>query len=203
MNDNQQSMPQEKIDKDIAADTPTAISQPDDIANTAEGTAEQILAAEDEVITALVAELAEARKSADEARDHALRAQAELQNFRRRKEKEAEERVANANARLLIDLLPVVDDFERAFANVPPALQGEEAAWAEGFALILRKLQALLERQGVTPIDATGSFDPTHQEAISVEPSDEVASGEIIAEVQRGYKLGERVLRPSYVRVAQ
>lgn len=156
--------------------------------------------AEDEIITNLVAELAEAKKAADSARDQLLRAQADLQNFRKRKERETEERVANANARLLLELLPVLDDFERAFASVPT---GEtEAAWVKGFELILRKLQTVVEREGVNPIAAAGPFDPNLHEAISIETSDTVASGEIIAEIRRGYRLNDRILRPSQVRVA-
>ena len=75
-------------------------------------------------------------------------------------------------------------------------------AWAKGFELILRKFQGILEREGITPIDGTGVFDPNVHEAISVEPSDTVPSGEIIAEVRRGYRLHNKILRPSHVRVA-
>ncbi len=155
---------------------------------------------EDEIIANLVAEVADAKRAADAARDQLLRAQADLQNFRRRKERETEERVAYANARLLLELLPVLDDFERAFASVPT---GEtEAPWVKGFELILRKLQMVIEREGVTPILGAGPFDPHLHEAISIEPSDEVASGEIIAEIRRGYRLNDRILRHSQVRVA-
>lgn len=152
------------------------------------------------MIANLVAEVAEAKKAADEARDQLLRAQADLQNFRRRKERETEERVTYANTRLLIELLPVIDDFERAFASVP--LGESEAAWVKGFQLILRKLQMVLEREGVSAIPCSGPFDPNLHEAISVEASDGVASGEIIAEARRGYRLNDRILRPSQVRVA-
>lgn len=156
--------------------------------------------ADDEIIASLVAEVTEAKKAADAARDQLLRAQADLQNFRKRKERESEERVAQANARLLLELLPVVDDFERAFASVPT---GEtEAAWVKGFELILRKLQMVVEREGVTAIAAVGPFDPNLHEAISIEANPAVASGEIIAEIRRGYRLNDRILRPSQVRVA-
>lgn len=160
-------------------------------------------ATQDEVLDRLVNELKEARQQADEAIDQALRAKAELQNFRRRKERESSERVAQANANLLREILPVLDDFERAFANVPASISGEEQVWVEGFRLIERKLHTILERQGVTPIESSGEFDPNLHEAISMEPSDDVPSGEIIAEVQRGYKLNDKVLRPARVRVAQ
>ncbi|NOZ73508.1 MAG: nucleotide exchange factor GrpE [Chloroflexi bacterium] len=170
----------------------------------AETTAESVEAqAEEDAITALVEELKEVKQLAEEAKDQALRAQAELQNFRRRKERETMERVAQANARLLSELLPIIDDFDRAFDNIPENISSEEAAWVDGFRLIQRKLHTLLDREGVTPIEASGTFDPTVHEAVSVEANEEVASGEIIAEVQRGYKLRDKVLRPSYVRVAQ
>jgi len=158
---------------------------------------------DDDTIASLIAELTEAKKLADAAQDQALRAQAELQNFRRRKERESNERIAHANARLITELLPVLDDFELAFNNIPDDISAEDAAWADGFQLILRKLQTMLEREDVTAIDATGAFDPNWHEAISVESSEEVASGDIIAEVRRGYKIRDRVLRPSSVRVAQ
>jgi molecular chaperone GrpE len=157
----------------------------------------------DDTLASLIAELAEAKKQADAAQDQALRAQAELQNFRRRKERESYERILHANTRLLIELLPVLDDFELAFGNIPDDISAEDAAWVDGFQLILRKLQTVLEREDVTAIDATGAFDPNWHEAISVEPSEEVASGDIIAEVRRGYQIHDRVLRPSSVRVAQ
>ncbi len=155
----------------------------------------------DEVINKLIQELADARRAADEAHDQLLRAQADLQNFRKRKERETEERVALANARLLLELLPVLDDFERAFAAIPA--DESNNVWVKGFELIWRKLQAVLEREGVTPIPATGPFDPALHEAVSHEPDTNVPPGEIIAEVRRGYRLGDRVLRPSQVRVAQ
>lgn len=157
----------------------------------------------DETIAELVNELKLAHQARDEALDTALRAQAELQNFRRRKERESAERIAQANGRLILDLLPVIDDFDLAFKNVPAELQNDAPAWVAGFELIQRKLQGLLDREGVTVIDASGHFDPNCHEAITVEPSVSVPSGHIIAEVRRGYRLGERILRPSFVRVAR
>ncbi len=159
--------------------------------------------AEDETLSALIAELKQAKQTADDAGDQALRAQAELQNFRRRKERESSDRIAQANARLILEMLPVVDDFTRAFDNIPESIGEEDAGWADGFRLISRKLETVLEREGVSAIDATGEFDPNIHEAISMEPNDGIESGHIIAEVQRGYILKEKVLRPSYVRVAQ
>ena len=189
----------------VAEPEPTVVEQTEgESEETTEPTAAQSATEEiDETISNLIAELAEAKRQADTAQDQALRAQAELQNFRRRKERETGERIVQGNARLLREVLPAIDDFERAFDNIPEDISTENAAWADGFQLILRKLQMVLEREGVTLIDATGEFDPNWHEAISVEANNEVASGHIIAEVQKGYKLNDKILRPSFVRVAQ
>ena len=96
-------------------------------------------------------------------------------------------------------ILPVLDDLERSLAHRP-----EDNSWANGMELIARKFQNILESEGVKPIDATGQpFDPNYHEAISSEPSEDVESGHIIEVVQNGYMLGERVIRPAMVRVAQ
>jgi molecular chaperone GrpE len=96
-------------------------------------------------------------------------------------------------------VLPVLDDLERALQNRPT-----DDAWANGIELIARKLQAVLESENVKRIEADGAeFDPNFHEAISHEPSDDVPSGHVIAIVQNGYVLGERVIRPALVRVAQ
>jgi molecular chaperone GrpE len=96
-------------------------------------------------------------------------------------------------------ILPMLDDLERALQNRPP---GEP--WTNGIELIVRKFQTMLEGEGVKKIEAEGvEFNPNFHEAISNEPSDEVESGHVIAVVQNGYMLGERVIRPALVRVAQ
>ncbi len=96
-------------------------------------------------------------------------------------------------------VLPVLDDLERALQNRPA-----DDAWANGIELIARKLQTMLENEGVKRIEAKGAaFDPNFHEAITHEPSDEVESGHIIEVTQNGYVLGERVIRPALVRVAQ
>ena len=96
-------------------------------------------------------------------------------------------------------LLPVLDDLERSLAHRP-----EGNTWADGVELVARKFQTILENEGVKRIEAEGQpFDPNFHEAISSEPNDEVESGHVIAVVQNGYVLGERVIRPAMVRVAQ
>jgi molecular chaperone GrpE len=109
-----------------------------------------------------------------------------------------------ANATLLRKLLPVVDDFERAMATLPANLG--QLTWCEGVLLIQHKLAAVLESEGVKPIETEGqAFDPRYHEAVTYEEvSDhEYGEGQIIGVVQRGYTLGERVLRPALVRVAK
>ncbi len=178
---------------------------PEPIEN-AEAAAEAELVEEVEVAeetAALIEELTAARKAADEARDQALRAQAELQNFRRRKEREVNERIALANESLILELLPVLDDFERAFEAIPDEVREEHAAWIDGFDLIYRKLQKILENQGLTPIEASGEFDPNVHEAVTMVPSDDAASGEVVQELRKGYKLKDKVVRASLVSVAQ
>jgi molecular chaperone GrpE len=147
--------------------------------------------------------LPEARRSADEARDQALRTQAELQNFRRRKEREVGARIALANESLILELLPVLDDFERAFGAIPDDVREEHAAWIDGFDLIYRKLQKILENQGLTAIEAAGEFDPNVHEAVTMVPSEDAASGEVVQELRKGYKLKDKVVRASLVSVAQ
>jgi molecular chaperone GrpE len=152
-------------------------------------------------LEAVRAELEQARTQADEYLDGWQRARAEFANYKKRVEAERQELRRTSTEALLLKLLPVVDDFERAFQALPEDL--EEAAWVDGFTMILRKLQAVLESHDVTPIDAAGQpFDPLWHEAIMQEETDEHPDGYVTEEMQRGYRLGDRVLRPSMVKVA-
>ena len=187
-----------KLDDDVTA-AEQAAAEAEQAAAEAEETASEI----SPEMAALVDEIKELRKAADEARDHALRAQAELQNFRRRKEREVADRIALANESLILELLPVLDDFERAFEAIPEEDREQHAAWIQGFDLIYRKLQKILENQGLTPIEATGEFDPNVHEAVTMVPSEDVDSGEIVQELRKGYKLKDKVVRASLVSVAQ
>ncbi len=102
---------------------------------------------------------------------------------------------------MLASLLPIVDDVERALDTVPEALSNEP--WFEGLTLILRKQQRFLEQEGAEPIETAGQeFDPFLHEAVTHEPSETVPQGHVIAELHKGYKVGDRVLRPSMVRVS-
>jgi|SoiMethySBSTD1v2_1073268.scaffolds.fasta_scaffold487954_2 molecular chaperone GrpE len=127
------------------------------------------------------------------------RAQADYSNFRRRTEQEREELVKVAEAGLLMHLLPVVDDLERALAGLPPELRG--VTWVDGVLLIDRKLRSVLEAHGLTPIDAVGQpFDPHLHEAV-LRDGDPSEATTVNGELQKGYRLHDRVLRPTLVKV--
>jgi molecular chaperone GrpE len=150
----------------------------------------------------LRAEMEEASRERDQFRSLAQRIQADFINYRRRMEEERQELQRSANARLILDLLTVVDDFRRALESAPA--EGDHASWGEGVEIIYRKLQRVLEREGVTPIEALGkSLDPWEHEALLFQESPDHADGEVIVVVQEGYKLHGKVLRPAQVVVAK
>jgi molecular chaperone GrpE len=127
------------------------------------------------------------------------RAAADYQNFKRRVEDERSEVARFASAALVINLLPLIDDLERALQNVDAHLAG--LTWVDGIRLIHRKFQAVLEMTGVEEIPADGqTFDPALHEAVSQGPGEE---NKVIAVVQKGYKLGDRVIRPAMVVVGK
>ncbi len=166
------------------------------------GSVEQQTVTADDPIVQLVNEYKEAIKARDVAEDRYLRAAAEFANARRRAEMRADSEVRSSRERLLSNVLPVVDDFDRAFQSVPDSAR--ESTWVEGFALIQRKLQNTLQREGVTPIEAKGQpFDATRHQAVMVEMADDVPSGTVLEVLQQGYMLDDRVLRPAMVKVAQ
>ncbi len=162
-----------------------------------EGPAEEV----DELM-ALRQELEEQKAKTAEYLDGWQRARAEFANYKKRIEKEQEDRIKSANGAFIAKLLPVIDDFERAFQTLPLELMG--MTWLEGIVLIQRKLQMLLELEGVTAVETEGQmFDPTLHQAVTHEESEDHEEGQIIGEVQKGYKMGDKVLRPSLVRVAK
>jgi len=153
-------------------------------------------------LEALRQELEEAKTQAAEYLDGWQRARAEFANYKKRNEQERQDLFKLANSTLIVRLLPIFDDFERAFQTLPSNLLS--LTWIDGVALIYRKLQAVLGGEGLILIETEGqSFDPLLHEAITYEESAEHEEGQIIGEVQRGYKLGDRVLRPALVRVAK
>jgi molecular chaperone GrpE len=149
-------------------------------------------------IEALRTELQEAQAKAAENLDGWQRALAEFQNYRKRIDRDRLSEQAAMKGDLIKRVLPVLDDLERALQNRPA-----NDAWAGGIDLIQRKLQAILEAEGITRIEAEGTpFDPNLHEALSQEPVDGAESGQVVAVIQQGYMLGDRVIRPAQVRVA-
>jgi molecular chaperone GrpE len=147
-------------------------------------------------------ELADAIRQRDEYKDLLLRKTAEFDNFRKRTERERQQFAESAAADVLEELLPLMDDLERAL-NVDRAVEGTDA-YRRGVELIQRQLTELLRKRGVRPIDAVGAdFDPHFHQAVSYEPAEGRRDGEIIEDFRRGYLLGDRLLRPSMVKVAK
>lgn len=150
-------------------------------------------------VEALKKQVEEAEAKASEYKDSWMRSQAEFQNYKKRLERDNEMTRAHMKGDIIKKILPVLDDMERALQNRPV-----DESWANGIELIVRKFQSALDGEGVKRIEAEGAeFDPNFHEAISHEPNDEVESGHVIEVVQNGYMLGERVIRPALVRVAQ
>ena len=150
----------------------------------------------------LQAELDNAKSQADEYLDGWQRARAEFANYKKRVEREQAEARDRVAGDTLIRYLGVLDDLERALKDRPS--EGDAAAWAEGIELISRKLSALFIAEGMEAIEAEGAtFDPALHEALSHEDSEDHGDGQVIEVVRRGYRMGDRVLRPALVRVAK
>ena len=153
-----------------------------------------------ERIEELERELADVRARGEEHLYNWQRSAADFANFKRRTEEERTTVGQFSTAVLIGKLLGVLDDFDRALESVPPEAHD---AWIEGVKLVERKLRGVLESEGVTPIEAVGQpFDPNLHEAVAHEETTNHADNEVIGEVQRGYRLHDRVIRPSLVRVA-
>jgi molecular chaperone GrpE len=149
---------------------------------------------------ALMKRLEEAEAKVAEHLDGWQRAQAEFVNYKNRVQRDQEMMKFMMKGDIIKKFLPVLDDLDRALQNRPT----DSGAWTNGIELIQKKLQNILESEGVKRIEAEGQpFDPNFHEAISHEPSETVESGHVIAVVQNGYTLGDRVIRPAMVRVAQ
>ena len=155
----------------------------------------------EEKLELLKAALEASEEKAAEYLDGWQRAKAEFTNFRKRQERERELSRFETVGRVAKRYLPIVDDLERALSDRPA--EGDGAAWSEGIELIYRKLLTILEAEGVTTIEAEGEmFDPNLHEAVMQTESDEHESGQVIEVLQTGYKMGDRVLRPTIVRIA-
>jgi molecular chaperone GrpE len=158
--------------------------------------------ATDQTSGSLEARLMKAQGQAEEYLDQWRRSAAQFANYKKRIEKEQTEFSKLANANLITKLLPVIDDFQRAMETMDDSIRRHP--WTSGLDLIQRKLQQVLMLEGVEEIPTEGErFDPGVHQAVTYEEADGHEEGEIIAEVQKGYRLGDRVLRASMVRVAR
>jgi len=152
-----------------------------------------------EDVATLRAQLEEEKKKAESCLASWQRAAADFQNYKRRTEQERQELALFANASLFINLLPIVADLERALRSVDTRLAG--LTWVDGIGLIYRKFRAMLEASGVKEIQTEGQdFDPRYHEATMFGEGED---GKVVAEVQKGYMLGDRVLRPAMVVVGR
>lgn len=147
-------------------------------------------------------EFAQLREERDRYYDLLLRKTAEFDNYRKRTERERREQAERATADLLLEFLPIVDDLERALAAEASA--GPVDQYRRGVELIHRRILDLLRSRSVQPIDALGAdFDPNLHQAVTAEPSEGRRDGEVIEEFRRGYRIGDRLLRPAMVKVAR
>ena len=158
-------------------------------------------AVEETVDEAVEEPVVEPAEETPPARDDAyLRLAADFDNYRTRVAREHADLAARANERLLNELLPVLDDLERA---LEAAAAHEEAKLEEGVRLVHQSFASLLGRHGLTEIEAEGAFDPHVHEALLTQPGEGAEEGSVLQVLQKGYKLGERVLRPARVIVAE
>ena len=136
----------------------------------------------------------------DQYLDLAQRVQADFENYRKRAARDQERLVAHAHERLVRELLPILDDLARA---LEAAERHEEAQLVEGVKLVEQSLRNALRKEGLLEIETDGAFDPHFHEALLTQPSDSAESGAVLEVVQRGYRVGDRVVRPAKVIVAE
>lgn len=198
-----------KEDKHIADEVPPEDeSSTEEIDSSAETPEEEIITeAEGEVETqeeplTLEDRLEQAETQAAEYLDGWQRARAEFVNYKKRVERERSENRARIAAELLTRYLDVVDDLDRTLSEMPEDIAS--TSWSQGLQMVFQKMLLVLEAEGVQTIEALGEhFDPNFHEAISFEESPEYESGQVVDVIQKGYMLGDRVLRPAMVRVAK
>ena len=149
----------------------------------------------------LEAKVAELESALAEARDRHLRLAADFDNFKKRVRQEQMETVQHASADLIARVLPVLDDLHNVLEHKP---EGVDESWVKGLELSVRKLEEALGTHGLQPIDAVGSpFDPKLHEAVGHEESREHPEDTVVAELRRGYRVRDRVVRPALVKVAR
>ncbi len=152
-------------------------------------------------IEALGKELAEAQAQCAEYLDKYRRSAAAFDNYRKRQQRDQERQIQQLTASVVRDLLPVVDDLDRAVEHVPE--DGRDQPWVQGVVLIQQKLKKLLQSYGITEIEAEGlPFDPNVHESLVTEPSIEHPEGTVLEVYETGYRLGDLVVRPAKVKVS-
>ncbi len=162
---------------------------------------EQEALIDDAEIAALQEQIEALQREAQANLDGWQRERAEFTNYKRRTTQELADSKQRGSLEAIGKFLPIIDDFERAVENVPEELT--EDPWVNGTALILKNMQKILDQYNVEAIDPVGEeFDPNQHEAVITESSDEYESGVVTATLQKGYRSGERILRPALVRVA-
>jgi molecular chaperone GrpE len=144
-------------------------------------------------------QLASVAAERDEYLALAQRVQADFDNYRKRALRDQERLVAHAHERLVRELLPTLDDLER---TLEAAERHEEAKLVDGVELVQKSLLAALAKEGLTEIDTSGQFDPHVHEALLTQPAEDAEPGSVLDVVQRGYRLGDKVVRPARVIVA-
>lgn len=153
-------------------------------------------------IEELEKELAEEREKATDYMNRAMRAQAEISNVRKRLQQDLSLALKDAFKSVVYEQLAVLDSFDRAFATLPKEFQ--HFTWVEGIGMIQAQLFGILHRTGVTPIETQGKkFNPIEHESVAYEDTNAYPEETITAELQRGYKLHDQVLRPALVKIAR
>ena len=177
------------------------MSNPEDTRGPEPGSADGALSVEAQ-LEAAQSEADDLRRKSETYLDLAQRAQADFVNYKRRTAQDLEQKIRDANASLLTQLLPVLDDLDRAIANVPADIA--EHSWPQGINLIGQKLGNLLTQQGLEPIGAEGDlFDPRIHEAVAYEEHPTYDEGQVANVYRTGYRLRDRILRPAQVVVAR
>jgi molecular chaperone GrpE len=149
---------------------------------------------------ALADEIVELRKERDGLHDRLLRQAAEFDNYRKRVDRERRDSAQMAAIDFVQELLPVIDDFERALQTAAPGAE----SYRQGLEIIHRALMEMLRKRGVTPIDAVGTtFDPKIHQAVTYEDAPDRRDGEVMEQFTRGYRLGDKLVRPAMVKVAK
>jgi molecular chaperone GrpE len=151
-------------------------------------------------LTAAQEKVQSVQKDLEELKDRYVRKLAEFENHKKRSERERQEYFKIALAGFVHDFLPVMDNFERALEHARPA--DLESDFGQGIVIIRKQLAELWKRYGLIPIDTSGVFDPNLHEAVATEETEAVPPNTILAELQKGYFLNDRLIRPSFVKVA-